>query len=48
MSALIEKNLNLIQADKKTIFVNSKTYESNNKFTHKLDEPINNVTTPTI
>ena len=44
VSALIDKNLNLIQADKKTIFVNSKTYGSNNKFTYKLDEPVINVT----
>ena len=43
INALINKNLNLIQADKKTLFINSKLFNSNNKFIYDFDSPINNI-----
>jgi len=43
INGLITKNLKLIQADKKTVFINSKLYNSNNKFTYNLDETIETI-----
>lgn len=43
INGIIQKNLSLIKADKKTIFINSKYYNSVTKFNHVLEEPIDNV-----